>query len=174
MSGLTVKVSIKQEVDAEEGLIWKAEVKEWGLKAQDRMLEGALMIMERKIVTYMHDSLGITRVITANMGFASARVEFNVEVEQNHKLCDFGVLSTPISTKAHLLYQRVLDYAESSGQDPEEVFQKLQDEAIKKGQITGAAVMNAVAEEVNKGKLDTPGCTVRATTHKAKGKGAAE
>jgi hypothetical protein len=173
MSGLSVKVTIKQEVDAEEGLVWKAEVKDWGLKAQDRMLEGALMIMQQKIVTYMHDNLGITRAITANMGFASARVEFSIDVDQNHKLTDFdfGVLQTPIGSKVRQLHKQIMDYAESTGQDPEEVLEKLQNEAIKNGQIGVAAVMNAVADKVNTGALDTPDCTVRVTNHKAPKKG---
>ena len=52
MSGLSVKVAIKQEFDGEEGgNIWKAEVKDWGLKAQDRMLELFNKLMERCEVT---------------------------------------------------------------------------------------------------------------------------
>jgi len=92
MSGLTVKVAIKQEFDGDEGdNVWRAEVKDWGLKAQDRMLEGALMIMQRKIVTYLQDTFGSRRSITATMGAASARVEFDIEVETNHRLNEYAV-----------------------------------------------------------------------------------
>ena len=77
MSGLSVKVSLKQEVDAEEGLVWKAEVKDWGLKAQHEVLENCLDIMQRKIVTYLQETFGTSRQITASMVTASAREVFD-------------------------------------------------------------------------------------------------
>jgi hypothetical protein len=89
MSSLAVKVAIKQEVDAEEGLVWKAEVKDWGLKAQHEMLEGVLKIMERKIITYLQETFGSRRKISASIGAASARVEFDIDVEKDRKLSEF-------------------------------------------------------------------------------------
>lgn len=140
MSGLTVKVSIKQEFDGEEGgNIWKAEVKDWGLKAQDRMLEGALMVMERKIVTHLQETFGSRRHITATMGAASARVEFDIEVETNHRLNEYSILakggeedftatitgpdgrSATLSQQHLELFNKLMDRCEVTGERPEDL-----------------------------------------------------
>ncbi len=90
MPGLTVKVALKQEVDAEEGLIWKAEVKDGELKGQHKTLEGVLKVMERKIVTYLQETFESHKKIMANVVLASARVEFEIEVQKDRTLKEFG------------------------------------------------------------------------------------
>lgn len=89
MSSLTVKITINQEEDAEDGLVWKAEVKDWGLTAQHEMLEEVLKIMERKIITYLQDTFGSRRKMTLDVTKASARVEVEIEVEKDRKLSEF-------------------------------------------------------------------------------------
>lgn len=140
MSGLSVKVAIKQEFDGEEGgNVWKAEVKDWGLKAQDRMLEGALMIMERKIVTYLSETFGSRRHITATMGAASARVEFDIEVETNHRLNEYSIVAkggeedftatitgpdgkSATLTQQHLeVFNKLMNRCEVTGEKPEDL-----------------------------------------------------
>ena len=123
MSGLSVKVAIKQEWDGEEGeMVWKAEVKDWGLKAQDRMLEGALLVMQRKIITYLQDTFGSRRQITATMGTASARVEFDIEVQKDRTLDQFeceiiagdGSARAPLE-KVMATAQKLMDLQEETG-----------------------------------------------------------
>lgn len=146
MSGLTVKVSIKQEFDGEEGCnIWKAEVKDWGLKAQERMLEGALLIMERKIVNYLQDTFGSRRHITATMGAASARVEFDIEVATNRSLDEFSITargneenftatisgpdgnSVTCSQQQLELFNKLMERCEVTGENPQDLL-----DAVKK------------------------------------------
>jgi hypothetical protein len=90
MSGISVKVALKQEFDAEEGLVWNAEVKDWGLKAQHEVLENCLDIMQRKIVTYLQEVFGTKRKMSASMTTASARVEFDIEVQKDRTLNEFA------------------------------------------------------------------------------------
>jgi hypothetical protein len=90
MSALAVKVSLKQEDDAEYGLIWKAEVKDWSLNAQGDSLEEVLAIMERKIIVYLQETFGTKRKISASVGLASARVEFEIEVAKDRTLNEFA------------------------------------------------------------------------------------
>jgi len=89
MSGLAVKVSIKQEDDAEYGLIWKAEVKDWNLSAQGDSLEEVFSVMERKIITYLQETFGSKRKISVSVGLASARVEFEINVAKDRTLNEF-------------------------------------------------------------------------------------
>lgn len=150
MSGLSVKVAIKQEFDGEEGgNIWKAEVKDWGLKAQDRMLEGALLVMERKIVTYLQETFGSRRHITATMGAASARVEFDIEVATNRSLDEFTISargneedftatisgpdgrSVTCSQQQLELFNKLMERCEVTGENPEDLLA-----AVKKKSTT--------------------------------------
>jgi len=154
MSGLSVKVAIKQEWDGEEGeMVWKAEVKDWGLKAQDSMLEGALMVMQRKIITYLQDTFGSRRQITATMGAASARVEFDIEVETNHRLNKYTItakggeedFTTTITgpdgksvtcTQQQLeLFNKLMERCAETGENPEDLIAlaKKKTAAAKKG-----------------------------------------
>jgi len=93
MPGISVKVALKQEFDAEEGLVWKAEVKDWGLKAQHEVLENCLDIMQRKIVTYLQEVFGTKRKIFTSTAAASARVEFDIEVQKDRTLNEFTMKS---------------------------------------------------------------------------------
>jgi hypothetical protein len=86
---LAVKVALKQDDDAEYGLIWKAEVKDWSLNAQGDSLEEVLSIMERKIITYLQETFGSKRKISASAGLASARVEFEINVAKDRTLREF-------------------------------------------------------------------------------------
>lgn len=123
MSGLSVKVAIKQVDDAEEGLVWEAEVKEWELTAKHEVLEDVLLIMQRKIVTYLQSTFGTTRRIRADMVKASARVEFDIEVEKNKTLDMFTkVLSKPDGQKIVDTASTIMRIAEETGQDPLDVF----------------------------------------------------
>jgi len=123
MSGLSVKVAIKQVDDAEEGLVWEAEVKEWELTAKHEVLEDVLLIMQRKIVTYLQNTLGTTRRIRADMVKASARVEFDIEVEKNKTLDMFTkVLSKPDGQKIVDTASTIMRIAEETGQDPLDIF----------------------------------------------------
>jgi hypothetical protein len=106
--------------------------------------------MERKIITYLQDTFGTRRKISVSAGLASARVEFDVSVEQNRTLAEFEASAIP--QRAIDLDKKIREYAARTGQDPETVFENLQDEAIKKGQIGAAVAMNAAAKKNKEGK----------------------
>jgi hypothetical protein len=95
---------------------------------------------------------------------------FDVSAPVNCTLEEFGV--EPTREDVLKLERKIKAYAERTGQDPKAVLDKLQAEAGTRQQ----AVLQGAADMVNAGALDTPGCTVRATTHKApkKGKGVPE
>ncbi|MDP3564921.1 MAG: hypothetical protein Q8R70_10575 [Methanoregula sp.] len=153
MSGLSVKVAIKQEFDGDEGgMVWRAEVKDWGLKAQDRMLEGALLIIQRKVITYLQDTFGSRRQITVNIGAASARVEFDIEVATNRSLDEFSItargneenftatISGPdgrsvTCTQQQLeLFNELMNRCEVTGENPEDLLAAVKKKsAAKKG-----------------------------------------
>jgi|GEM_PF-2029063 len=94
---------------------------------------------------------------------------FDVSAPVNTTLEEFG-MEPVLSEDQAALEKKIRDYAERTGQDPLEVLEKLKAEKDKQQQ----SILDKTADMVNAGILDTPGCTARATTHKAKGKGAPE
>ncbi len=138
MSGLSVKVAIKQEVDAEEGLVWKAEVKDWGLKAQHEILEDVLLLMQRKIVTYLQETFGSRRKISASMLSASARVEFEIEVAKDRTLNEFeceiitGDNSRVPLEKVVAAAEKITDIAKKTGKNPITILNEAKAELTKR------------------------------------------
>lgn len=127
---LSVKVALKQEDDAEYGLVWKAEVKDWSLNAQGDSLEEVLSVMERKIITYLQETFGSKRKISASAGLASARVEFEINVAKDRTLNEFECeIVTPEGKHVPLekvvkAAEKINEISERTGMAPLEVLEK--------------------------------------------------
>jgi hypothetical protein len=78
--------------------------------------------MQRKIITYLQDTFGSRRQITATMGAASARVEFDIEVQKDRTLDQFeceiiagdGSARAPLE-KVMATAQKLMDLQEETG-----------------------------------------------------------
>jgi len=122
--------------------------------------------LTERIRREISDEFGIPRC-DVQLTKYSMTCTFDVSAPINRTLEEFGSEPT-----REALEKKIKAYAERTGQDPEAVLDKLQEEAGTRQQT----ILEKAADIVNAGALDTPGCTVRATTHRAakKGKGAPE
>lgn len=124
----------------------------------DQMIDECTERIQRGI----SDEFGIPRCDVQLMKY-SMTLTFDVSAPINCTLEQFG--AEPVLTQDQAaLEKKIRDYAERTGEDPLEVLEKLKAEKDKQQQT----ILDKTADMVNAGALDTPGRTVRATTHKAK------
>ena len=85
---LTVKVTITEAWN-EDGKGWVAEVKDFGLTANAKTFEKAIEQIQPKIEAYLQQMFGTEKRVVASVGAATAKVEFEIDVQKDRKLEEF-------------------------------------------------------------------------------------